>query len=87
MANNQPLPNKVYLLSPMLDATLTNPEITEDLSNKDRFVNKDGLQRIFNVWTQGEALANPLISPIYGQIHDLPPSLYSVVAEKFIIQI
>ena len=51
MANNQPLPNKVYLLSPMLDATLTNPEITEDLSNKDRFVNKDGLQRIFNVWT------------------------------------
>ena len=73
VANNQPLPNKVYLLSPMLDATLTNPEITEDLSNKDRFVNKDGLQRIFNVWTQGEALANPLISPIYGQIHDLPP--------------
>ena len=68
VANNQPLPNKVYLLSPMLDATLTNPEITEDLSNKDRFVNKDGLQRIFNVWTQGEALANPLISPIYGQI-------------------
>ena len=52
---------------------MTNPEITEDLSNKDRFVNKDGLQRIFNVWTQGEALANPLISPIYGQIHDLPP--------------
>lgn len=37
VANNQPLPNKVYLLSPMLDATLTNPEITDDLSNKDRF--------------------------------------------------
>lgn len=34
VANNQPLPNKVYLLSPMLDATLTNPEITEDLSTK-----------------------------------------------------
>ena len=65
VANNQPLPNKVYLLSPMLDATLTNPEITEDLSNKDRFVNKDGLQRIFNVWTQGEALANPLISNLW----------------------
>ena len=87
VANNQPLPNKVYLLSPMLDATLTNPEITEDLSNKDRFVNKDGLQRIFNVWTQGEALANPLISPIYGQYTIYHLSLYSVVAEKFIIQI
>ena len=34
VANNQPLPNKVYLLSPMLDATLTNPEITEDLSKR-----------------------------------------------------
>ncbi|WP_204194308.1 alpha/beta hydrolase [Staphylococcus sp. GDY8P47P] len=73
IAKKQPLPNKVYLLSPMLDATLTNPEITEDLMNKDRFVNRDGLHRIFNVWTQGEALANPLISPIYGQLQDLPP--------------
>ena len=31
----------------------------------------------YNVYSmygrKGEALANPLISPIYGQIHDLPP--------------
>ncbi|MGA4514798.1 alpha/beta hydrolase fold domain-containing protein [Staphylococcus caledonicus] len=67
------LPNKLYLISPMLDATMTNHQITEDLVNKDRFVNIEGLQRILNQWSAGDALANPLISPIYGSLQGLPP--------------
>ncbi|UDI77631.1 alpha/beta hydrolase [Staphylococcus taiwanensis] len=72
-AQDQTLPSKLYLISPMLDATMTNPEITEDLINKDRFVNIDGLQRIYSQWSNGDALANPSISPLYGEVQGLPP--------------
>ncbi|WP_154837799.1 alpha/beta hydrolase fold domain-containing protein [Staphylococcus sp. Marseille-Q1834] len=69
----RPVPKKLFLISPMLDATMTNPQITDSLINKDRFVNIDGLQRILNVWSNGDALANPRISPLYGSLEHLPP--------------
>ncbi|SUM59303.1 esterase [Staphylococcus petrasii] len=69
----RPVPKKLFLISPMLDATMTNPQITDNLINKDRFVNIDGLQRILNVWSHGDALANPRISPLYGSLEHLPP--------------
>ena len=71
--NGKPLPYKLCLISPMLDATLTNPQITEDLVEKDRFINIQGLQNIMNVWSDKEPLSNSLISPIYGIKQGLPP--------------
>ena len=71
--NGKTLPYKICLISPMLDATMTNPQITENLVEKDRFVNIQGLQNIMNVWSDKEPLSNPLISPIYGIKQGLPP--------------
>ena len=73
--NDKPLPYKICLISPMLDATMTNPQITEYLVEKDRFVNIQGLQNIMNVWSDKEPLSNSLISPIYGIKQALPPIL------------
>ena len=56
--NDKPLPYKICLISPMLDATMTNPQITEYLVEKDRFVNIQGLQNIMNVWSDKEPLSN-----------------------------
>ncbi len=73
IAQQRPIPKKLFLISPMLDATMTNPQITDSLIGKDRFVDIDGLQRILNVWSKEDALANPSISPLYGSLEHLPP--------------
>ena len=43
------MPRKLYLLSPLLDATLSNPEITEKLQQQDQFVNRQGVHDILSV--------------------------------------
>lgn len=72
-ANNQPLPNKVYLISPMLDAQLDNNEITSQLEDKDVIVKKDGLKKILQQWAGDVPLDDARISPINGNLIGLPP--------------
>lgn len=68
-----PLPSKLYLFSPLLDAQLDNEGITESLDKKDVIVDKDGVQRILNVWSHNLPLDDARVSPIYGELTDLPP--------------
>ncbi|MCI2759231.1 alpha/beta hydrolase fold domain-containing protein [Staphylococcus lugdunensis] len=67
------MPRKLYLLSPLLDATLSNPEITEELQQQDQFVNRQGVHDILSVWAAGKPLNNAEISPINGNLEGLPP--------------
>lgn len=69
----QPLPNKVYLLSPLLDAHLQNEAITEDLEKKDVILNKYGIQKIMRYWSKDLSLDESKVSPINGNLTNLPP--------------
>lgn len=69
----QPMPRKLYLFSPLLDAQLDNTEITEALDRKDVLVDKDGVQKILKRWSNNLPLNDSRLSPINGNLIDLPP--------------
>lgn len=69
----QPLPSKVYLFSPLLDATLSNENITEEIENKDVIVNKQGVKWILSEWCEHMSLDDKRVSPINGSLDNLPP--------------
>lgn len=71
--SNEPLPSKLYLISPMLDAQLDNEGITEALDKKDVIVDREGVQKILDVWSQHLPLADKRVSPINGNLEGLPP--------------
>lgn len=73
VAEGQPLPNKIYLFSPLLDATFSNEDITEELERKDVIVNKQGVQRILREWSEHTPLDNQRVSPLNGSLEHLPP--------------
>ncbi len=65
-------PRNIVLLSPWLDATLSNPEIPE-LDRVDPFLGVEGLK-----WSGGQYAGDlnpksPSVSPIYGDLKDLAP--------------
>jgi acetyl esterase/lipase len=69
----QPMPKKLYLFSPLLDAQLDNADITEVLDRKDVLVDKEGVQKILKRWSNNLPLNDTRLSPINGNLIDLPP--------------
>ena len=70
---NEQVPRQLYLISPLLDATLSNKDITDDLLDKDILVSRFGVNEIMKRWADELPLTNPRVSPIYGKIEGLPP--------------
>ncbi|UXU55449.1 alpha/beta hydrolase [Staphylococcus agnetis] len=68
-----PLPSQVYLISPWLDLSLSNPDITEQVQKKDPLHNVSSLQSIAKVWADDLEIKHPKISPLYGPVRGLPP--------------
>lgn len=69
----QPTPKQLFLISPLLDATLSNPNITQDLVEKDILVSKYGVNELMKTWANDLPLFDKRVSPIYGEIKGLPP--------------
>jgi acetyl esterase/lipase len=65
-------PGRVILLSPWLDATLSNPEIAE-FDKIDPFLGVEGLKYGGEVYTRGVDPKSYLVSPVYGSLKDLAP--------------
>lgn len=68
---NETLPARMVLLSPVLDATLSNPDI--QLVN-DPVLNVDVLKKNFALWAADLDPADPLLSPLHGSLSGLPPT-------------
>ncbi|MBZ2404574.1 alpha/beta hydrolase fold domain-containing protein [Liquorilactobacillus hordei] len=66
------LPKQVILLSPWLDLSLENPEI-EKLVTKDPILKLEELRFEGKYYAGSENLKSPIVSPIYGDLVDLPP--------------
>lgn len=67
--NGIPLPAKIILVSPVLDATLSNPKIDE-IEKRDPILSKNGVLSAKKMCS--ENLMDTKISPIYGNFESFP---------------
>jgi len=65
-------PGRLILLSPWLDATLSNPEIAE-FDKIDPFLGVEGLQYGGAAYARDVDPKSYLVSPVYGSVRDLAP--------------
>jgi len=68
--NITPRPGKTVLLSPWLDLTLSHPE-TPGYRERDQVLSLAGLQYAAGLYAGGEDPRHPLLSPLFGDLHDL----------------
>jgi acetyl esterase/lipase len=71
---NMELPTKVILVSPVMDATLSNPEI-DKIESKDPMLSKIGVHSAKKLCAENGDLANVLISPINGSFDRFPTTI------------
>ncbi len=69
--NNLALPQQLILISPVLDATMTNPNI-DKIEKTDPMLSKIGLVSAKRMCAENDDLTNPMISPIYGSFENFP---------------
>ena len=68
-----PVPGRLVLISPWVDATLTNPGIAE-VEPKDPWLATVGGLVCARAWARGDDLAEPRLSPVNGPMAGLPPT-------------
>ena len=73
-ANDKSLaqPSQIILLSPLLDATLQNPEIAA-IDKHDPYLGIKGIQKALLAYSGGDNLGNYMISPMNGPVQGLAP--------------
>ena len=71
---NETLPKKLILMSPWVDATLQNPDI-ELKKNEDVMMTVERLSCAARDYVGDADPADPLISPMFGELAGLPPTL------------
>jgi acetyl esterase/lipase len=72
IANGGTPPVGLTLISPWLDATGTNPAIPH-VAPHDPWLGVEALHHIAEVWAGPLDVADPRVSPIYGDLSTLPP--------------
>jgi acetyl esterase/lipase len=78
--SNQPLPSKVILVSPVLDASFENPEI-DKVDKADPMLSKKGVLSAKKMCSGGLDLKSKELSPLFGNFHNFPPT-YLFLAEN-----
>lgn len=68
-----PLPAGAVGLSPWLDLTLSGATLTANAATD--YLNRDVLHASAQMYSHGHALDDPLLSPLYADLHGLPPLL------------
>ena len=68
-----PVPSHMVLISPALDATLSNPAI-QFVDDPVFSVVLPDLHNYAQLWAGGLDLTDPLVSPLYGSLAGLPPT-------------
>ena len=75
------LPDKIVLNCPWLDVTLSNPEVP-NYEERDILLGTYGLRILGEMWAGDLDPKDYRISPIYGEIHDLPKTLILTGTEE-----
>lgn len=71
--HNKPLPAAVVLLSPWVDLTLSGASI--DTNAPFDYVERKSIQAMARCYADPEEHRSPLVSPVFADLHGLPPML------------
>ena len=71
---NIELPNKIILVSPVMDASMSNPEIKK-LDTIDPMLSKVGVLSAKKMCVENNDLKNIMISPLYGSFENFPQTI------------
>ena len=66
----RPGPEKLILICPWLDVSLSNPEIPA-YEKRDPALDSEQLRHLGALWAEGLSLTDPVVSPLYGSLEDL----------------
>jgi epsilon-lactone hydrolase len=79
-----PMPSCAFLMSPYADLTLSGETLTERQS-LDPILTEEGLRVRAPEYVAGADAADPLISPIFGDLSGLPPLLIQVGSHEILL--
>ncbi|HYS42038.1 MAG TPA: alpha/beta hydrolase fold domain-containing protein, partial [Pseudonocardiaceae bacterium] len=79
-----PMPSCAFLMSPYADLTLSGETLTERQS-LDPILTQEGLRVRAPEYVAGADAADPLISPIFGDLSGLPPLLIQVGSHEILL--
>ena len=79
-----PLPSGAYLMSPYVDLTLAGDTLSEREA-RDAVLNPAGLRARVPDYVGSADAADPLISPIFGDLRGLPPLLIQVGSNEILL--
>lgn len=71
---NKVLPHKIILITPMMDATLSNPKI-DAIDSIDVMLSKQGVLSAKKMCAGSIYLKDPMISPLYGSFENFPHTI------------
>lgn len=71
---NIKLPSKIILISPVMDASMSNPEI-EKVEKIDPMLSKTGVLSAKKMCVESNDLKNVMISPLYGSFENFPQTI------------
>jgi len=72
--NNIEIPNKIILVSPVMDASMSNTEIGK-VDNIDPMLSKNGVLSAKKMCVENNDLKNVMISPLYGNFENFPQTI------------
>lgn len=73
VANGSPLPKKLILVSPVMDASMSNPAIAA-LDTNDPMLSKPGVLSAKQMCAGEVDLQDPMMSPLHGSFEGFPPT-------------
>lgn len=74
VTNGIPAPGRLILVTPVVDATMSNPEIAT-IDQKDPMLSKVGVLSAKQLCAGNTDLSDPMISPLHGEFKGFPPTL------------
>ncbi len=80
ITENKPIPSKLVLISPIMDASFDNPAV-DLIEKKDVMLSKAGVVSAKRMCLENDELKNPIISPLFGSFKGFPTT-YVCLAEN-----
>ncbi|MBV8848272.1 MAG: alpha/beta hydrolase [Methylobacteriaceae bacterium] len=74
---NRPMPAAAALLSPWTDLALTGKSIRKN-ARRDAYLNEEGAAKSAELYLRGKDPRMPLASPLYDDLHNMPPVIIHV---------
>ncbi len=81
---SRPLPSGLVAISPWLDMTLSGASY-EEVGDKDPALSKECLEYYASLYSGESDMEDPLLSPLFGDVTDFPPSLIFVGSNEILL--